>query len=86
MEAAFVEPGHPAAGGDFEVVEALPVAAGGGQDGRVPDELAQQLYDARDKSVQEIANLFGVPRSTVYGHLDRQKTVPRQPKRAAAKA
>ncbi len=49
-------------------------------------ELAQQLYDARDKSVQEIANLFGVPRSTVYGHLDRQKTVPRQPKRAAAKA
>ena len=49
-------------------------------------ELAQQLYDARDKTVQEIANLFGVPRSTVYGHLDRQKTVPRQPKRAAAKA
>jgi DNA invertase Pin-like site-specific DNA recombinase len=42
--------------------------------------LAQQLYDARDKTVQQIADLFGVPRSTVYGHLDREKTVPRQPK------
>ena len=49
-------------------------------------ELAQQLYDAREKSVQEIANLFGVPRSTVYGHLDRQKTGQRQPKRTGAKA
>jgi DNA invertase Pin-like site-specific DNA recombinase len=28
--------------------------------------LAQQLYDARDKTVQQIADLFGVPRSTVY--------------------
>jgi DNA invertase Pin-like site-specific DNA recombinase len=42
--------------------------------------LAQQLYDARDKTVQQIADLFGVPRSTVYGHLDRETTVPRQPK------
>lgn len=24
-----------------------------------------------------------VPRSTVYGHLDRDKTVPRQPKKTA---
>ena len=31
--------------------------------------LAQQLYDARDKTVAQIAALFGVPRSTVYGHL-----------------
>jgi DNA invertase Pin-like site-specific DNA recombinase len=31
--------------------------------------LAQQLYDARTKTVQQIADLFGVPRSTVYGHL-----------------
>lgn len=31
---------------------------------------AQQLYDARTKTVQQIADLFGVPRSTVYGHLD----------------
>ncbi|MEU1446629.1 MULTISPECIES: recombinase family protein [Streptomyces] len=45
--------------------------------------LAQQLYDAREKTVQQIADLFGVPRSTVYGHLDREKTVPRQPKGAA---
>ncbi|MET8509797.1 recombinase family protein [Streptomyces sp. NPDC004787] len=46
--------------------------------------LAQQLYDARDKTVQQIADLFGVPRSTVYGHLDRERTVPRQPKTTAA--
>jgi len=31
--------------------------------------LAQQLYDARDTTVAQIAALFGVPRSTVYGHL-----------------
>jgi DNA invertase Pin-like site-specific DNA recombinase len=34
-------------------------------------ELAQQMYDAGDKTVQQIADIFGVPRSTVYGHLDR---------------
>lgn len=33
--------------------------------------LAQQLYDAGDKTVQQIADLFGVPRSTVYGYLNR---------------
>lgn len=47
--------------------------------------LAQQLYDAREKTVQQIADLFGVPRSTVYGHLNREKTVPRQPKKTAAR-
>lgn len=31
--------------------------------------LAQQLYDAGEKTVQQIADLFGVPRTTVYGHL-----------------
>jgi DNA invertase Pin-like site-specific DNA recombinase len=46
--------------------------------------LAQQLYDAREKTVQQIADLFGVPRSTVYGHLDKTQTVPRQPKKAVA--
>ncbi|MFD9595532.1 recombinase family protein [Kitasatospora sp. NPDC059973] len=48
-----------------------------------PDQaaLAQQLYDAREKTVQQIADLFGIPRSTVYGHLKREKTVPRQPKK-----
>lgn len=29
--------------------------------------LAQQLYDAGERTVQQIADLFGVPRSTVYG-------------------
>ena len=47
-------------------------------------ELAQQLYDAREKTVQQIADMFNVSRSTVYGHLDKAKTVPRQPKKAAA--
>jgi len=32
--------------------------------------LAQQLYDAGERTVQQIADLFGVPRTTVYGHLD----------------
>jgi hypothetical protein len=47
--------------------------------------LAQELYDARDKTVQQTADLFGMPRSTVYGHLDRTTTVPRQPKKTAAR-
>lgn len=36
-------------------------------------QLAQQLYDQREKTVQQIADLFGVPRTTVYGHLNREK-------------
>jgi DNA invertase Pin-like site-specific DNA recombinase len=36
--------------------------------------LAQDLYDARDKTGQQIADLFSVPRSTVYGHLQRGRT------------
>jgi len=32
--------------------------------------LAQQLYDAGERTVQQIADLFGVPRTTVYGHLN----------------
>jgi DNA invertase Pin-like site-specific DNA recombinase len=57
--------------------------ARGGVGGRRPrltgDQaaLAQELYDARDKTVQQIAGLFNVPRSPVYGHLDRDKTTPR---------
>ncbi|WP_244178687.1 helix-turn-helix domain-containing protein [Streptomyces rubellomurinus] len=57
----------------------------GGRRPRLSSEqaaLAQQLYGAREKTVQQIAELFGVPRSTVYGHLDRDKTVPRQSKKA----
>ncbi|MEV6028358.1 recombinase family protein [Streptomyces sp. NPDC052036] len=43
--------------------------------------LAQRLYDERERTVQQIADMFGVPRPTVYGHLDKTKTVPRQPKK-----
>jgi len=32
---------------------------------------AQQLYDAGDRTVQQIADLLTVPRSTIYGHLDK---------------
>jgi len=31
---------------------------------------AQRLYDAGEHTVQQIADLLGVPRGTVYGHLD----------------
>jgi DNA invertase Pin-like site-specific DNA recombinase len=31
--------------------------------------LAQQLYDAGDTTVAEIASIFTVPRTTIYGHL-----------------
>jgi DNA invertase Pin-like site-specific DNA recombinase len=31
---------------------------------------AQQLYDAGERTVQQIADLFNVPRTTVYGHLE----------------
>ncbi|MGP8296992.1 recombinase family protein [Streptomyces inhibens] len=45
--------------------------------------LAQRLYDEREKSVRQIADMFGALRSTGYGHLDKTRTVPRQPKRTA---
>ena len=32
--------------------------------------LAQQLYDAGERTVQQIADIFKVPRPTVYGHLE----------------
>jgi DNA invertase Pin-like site-specific DNA recombinase len=32
-------------------------------------QLAQQLYDAGEKTVAEIAAIFTVPRTTIYGHL-----------------
>jgi DNA invertase Pin-like site-specific DNA recombinase len=35
---------------------------------------AQQLYDAREHTVAEIAALLGVARTTVYGHLNRSAT------------
>jgi len=55
-----------------------------------PDQvaLAQRLYDAGEHTVAQIAGLLGVPRSTIYGHLDKatvgarphaQKTVAAAP-------
>jgi DNA invertase Pin-like site-specific DNA recombinase len=36
--------------------------------------LAQELYDSRTKTVQEIADLLNVPRTTIYGHLNRTRS------------
>ena len=35
---------------------------------------AQEKYDSRDWTVQQIAALYGVPRTTVYNHLNRRNT------------
>ena len=45
----------------------------GGRPSRLNAEqvaLAQQLYDAGERTVQQIADLLNVPRTTIYGHLD----------------
>jgi DNA invertase Pin-like site-specific DNA recombinase len=44
---------------------------GGRRPKLTPDqvEMAQELYDKREKTVQQIADLFGVPRTTIYNHL-----------------
>jgi helix-turn-helix resolvase-like protein len=45
----------------------------GGQPARLTADqvqLAQQLYAAGGHTVQQIADMFSVPRSTVYGHLN----------------
>jgi hypothetical protein len=34
-------------------------------------QLAQQLYDAGEKTVAQIAAIFKVPRTTIYDHLDK---------------
>jgi DNA invertase Pin-like site-specific DNA recombinase len=44
-------------------------------------ELAQDLYDAGKHTVQQIADMFSVPRSTVYGHLDKA-SIGRRPQPA----
>ncbi|MFJ7494517.1 helix-turn-helix domain-containing protein [Streptomyces sp. NPDC097727] len=56
---------------------------GGRRPRLTPDQaaFAQQLYDTREKTVQQIADLFGVPRSTVYGHLDKTKMCPARAQR-----
>ncbi|RBM22444.1 recombinase [Prauserella sp. PE36] len=49
---------------------------------------AQRLYDEGEHTVAEIAAMFGVPRSTVYGHLDKTTigTRPKAARRSAATA
>jgi len=58
-----------------------------------PDQatLAQRLYDAGEHTVAQIAGMLTVPRSTIYGHLDKatvgarpraQKTVASAPRSA----
>jgi DNA invertase Pin-like site-specific DNA recombinase len=44
---------------------------GGRRPRLTPDQaaLAQKLYDERKKTVQQIADIFRVPRTTVYNHL-----------------
>lgn len=46
---------------------------GGRRPRLTPDQakVVQQLYDAREMTVRQIADMFGVPRSTIYGHLNR---------------
>lgn len=46
--------------------------------------LAQELYDAGKHTVQQIAAIFGVPRSTVYGYLNKAHADLR-PAQAASK-
>lgn len=48
--------------------------------------LARQLYDAWEKTVLQIADLFGVPRSTVYGHFNRERTGPHRPRRTHSRS
>lgn len=51
---------------------------GGRRPRLTPDQarLAQQLYDARTHTVQQIADLIGVPRTTIYGHLAKPSRTP----------
>ena len=48
--------------------------------------LAQQLYDAGERTVQQIADIFSVPRTTVYGHLDPTSTGKRPAAQRASPA
>ncbi|WP_236581156.1 recombinase family protein [Rhodococcus sp. T7] len=36
-------------------------------------ELAQRLYDAGERTVSQIAGMLNVPRTTVYGHLNKRR-------------
>ncbi|MEV0108449.1 hypothetical protein AB0H42_19205 [Nocardia sp. NPDC050799] len=43
----------------------------------------QRLYDERETTVQQIADMFDVPRSTVDRRLDHEKTHPHRPRQLA---
>lgn|GEM_PF-4666025 len=53
---------------------------GGRRPKLAPDQAhhAQQLYDAGNHTVQRIADLLQVPRSTIYGHLNKE-SIGRRP-------
>lgn len=46
--------------------------------------LAQQLYDAGESTVAQIAAMLNVPRTTIYGHLDKKTTSASSPTAPAA--
>ncbi len=46
--------------------------------------LAQQLYDAGEHTVQQIADIFNVPRTTIYGHLEQSSKGKRPAAQLAA--
>lgn len=58
---------------------------GGRRPKLTPDQAhhAQQLYDAGDHTVQRIADMIQVPRSTIYGHLNKT-SIGRRPTASAA--
>lgn len=37
-------------------------------------QLAREMYDSRELTVQQVANGFGVTRPTIYRHLDKTAT------------
>ncbi|GAA3318869.1 hypothetical protein GCM10017710_38620 [Arthrobacter ramosus] len=63
--------------------------SGGRRPKLTPDQAnhAEQLYDAGSHTVQRIADLLQVPRSTIYGHLNKssigRQLVPSKPKGTA---
>ncbi|MFK0159575.1 hypothetical protein ACIQVK_46880 [Streptomyces sp. NPDC090493] len=59
----------------------------GGRRPKLPEDqaaLAQRRYDEREKTVRQIADTFSERGSTMYGHLDRDKSLPRQHTKTAA--
>jgi hypothetical protein len=61
---------------------------GGCRPGPAPAQVAltPQLYDAGGHTVQQIADILGVPRSTVYGRLDKASIEKRPAVTAGAPA